>query len=309
MMESLIEKKELVAGYNCKRLDIFLTENIEKSRSFCSKLIEKGFVSVNGTVVLKAGSKINENDTIAVMIPEEKKPDLTPKNIDFEIIYENSDYVIINKPAGIVVHPAPGNFENTLVNGLLYKFSIETDNKDFRPGIVHRLDKDTSGLMIVTKHRSAKEKFSEMFKDREIIKKYKCLSIGNPEQKSFIIEQNIGRHPKDRKKMAVVEKGRYAKTSVLVLKRFKNEFISEVEIFTGRTHQIRVHMSYLQYPIIGDRMYGNKKSVNYPIDRQALHAYFLRFNCPFTHKELEFSIDYPDDMKKLISFLETDSLV
>lgn len=308
-MEDKIEKKEFVAGYNCKRLDIFLAENIEKSRSFCSKLIEGGYVAINGVVVLKSGTKIYERDKIVVSIPPEKKPDLSPRRIDFEIVYESKEYVIINKPAGVVVHPAPGNFENTLVNGLLYRFTIETDDKDFRPGIVHRLDKDTSGLMIVTKNRAAKEKFSEMFKNREIVKKYKCLSIGNPNRDSFTVETNIGRHPKNRKKMAVVDNGRNAKTSVLVLKRFKNEFLSEVEIFTGRTHQIRVHMSYLQYPIIGDPAYGNKKSVNYPIDRQALHAYFLKFQCPFTHKEIAISIDYPDDIKKLISYLEGDRML
>jgi len=303
-MHKIIDEYIFIAEIDCKRVDIFLSEQLSKTRSFCQKLIGLGLVKINGKVIEKSSVKVSAGDSIKVFIPEEEKPNLDPKEIDFEIVYEHDEYIVINKPANVVVHPAPGNFDNTLVNGLLYKFSFEVDEGDFRPGIVHRLDKDTSGLMIITKNYTAKEKFAYLFKSRDIEKKYKCVSWGKPKENSYKIENNIGRHKVNRKKMCVCEDGKYAKTDVFILERFKNEFLADIKIYTGRTHQIRVHMSSLGFPIIGDELYGNKISLNYPIKRQALHSYYLKFICPFDNNLREFEIEFPNDMAKLIKYLK-----
>lgn len=303
-MDKIIDEYAVLAENNCKRVDIFLSERLSKTRSFCQKLIELKLVKINGKLIEKSSVKVSAGDLINVLIPEEEKPNLEPKEIDFEIVYEHDEYIVINKPANVVVHPAPGNFDNTLVNGLLYKFTFEVEEGDFRPGIVHRLDKDTSGLMVITKNYKAKEKFASLFKNRDIEKKYKCVSLGKPKENFYKIENNIGRHKVNRKKMCVCEDGKYAKTEVLILDRFKNEFLADIKIYTGRTHQIRVHMAYLGFPIIGDDFYGDKNSLNYPIKRQALHSYLLKFNCPFDNKIREFEIDLPDDMAKLINHLK-----
>ncbi|WP_050742525.1 RluA family pseudouridine synthase [Deferribacter desulfuricans] len=287
------------------RIDTYLSEVIGKSRSFCSKIIKKGLVLVNNKTV-KPSYNVNLGDEILVKIPQEEKLDLKPANIPLNIIYENQYYLIINKPAGLCVHPAPGNFDNTLVNALLYHFQINDDN-DVRPGIVHRLDKDTSGLILVAKNRDVREKMSEMFKEREVDKKYLAICYGNPKWDEILVENSIGRHPVDRKKMAVVENGRYAKTKITVLKRYDNIFLADVKIYTGRTHQIRVHCSYLGCPIIGDKVYGNKLSNKIRFERQALHAYYLAFDCPFTKEKKIFEIDMSEDMKAFLGSLNTNS--
>ncbi|MBZ4643271.1 MAG: rRNA synthase [Deferribacteres bacterium] len=302
-MKKIVEELKLVADKDYKRADIFLSEKTGKTRSFCQKLVELELVSLNGKVLKKTSTKINQGDYLVVSILEEEKPNLEPKKIDFEIVFEHKEYLIINKPAGIVVHPAPGNYSNTLVNGLVYMFSFEINEGDFRPGIIHRLDKDTSGLMIVAKNYNAKERLSKLFKERDLEKRYICIAYGSPKENFYNIENHIGRHKINRKKMCVNEDGKFAKTDVFILKRFKNEFIADVKIYTGRTHQIRVHMSFLGFPIIGDEVYGNKFSLSYPIKRQALHSYYLKFICPFDNIEREVNIDLPEDMQNLIDCL------
>lgn len=303
-MADIVEEKFFIAEKPFKRLDIFLSEKTGKSRSYCGKIVEQGFVTVNEQINQKCSRKLGISDRVLVKFPKEEAFDLTPKKIDFDIIFEHEEYVIINKPAGVTVHPAAGNYSDTLVNGLLYKFEIELDNEDFRPGIVHRLDKNTSGLMIIAKNSNSKQKFSEMFSNRTIEKKYKAVSFGIPKQEFYRIENKIGRHPIDRKKMAVTEHGRIAKTDVLILERFKNEFLCEVSIYTGRTHQIRVHLSHLGFPVIGDETYGNKRSLNYPIKRQSLHACLLSFVCPFSMEKKIFEAELPEDINSLITFLK-----
>ncbi|MBC7196442.1 MAG: RluA family pseudouridine synthase, partial [Deferribacterales bacterium] len=187
-MYKIVEEYTFIVETDCKRVDIFLSEQLSKTRSFCQKLIDLGLIKINGKIVEKSSVKVITGDSINVLIPEEEKPNLEPKEIDFEIIYEHDEYIIINKPANVVVHPAPGNFDNTLVNGLLHKFSFEVDEGDFRPGIVHRLDKDTSGLMIITKNYIAKEKFADLFKNRDIEKKYKYVLWGKPKENTYKIE-------------------------------------------------------------------------------------------------------------------------
>ncbi|WP_423302494.1 RluA family pseudouridine synthase [Deferribacter thermophilus] len=294
----MIKEIELISDISDVRIDVYLSSVLEKSRNYCSKLIKEGLVLINNNVV-KPSYKIDLGDEILVKIPPEEKLDLKPANIPIEVVFENEFYVVINKPAGLCVHPAPGNTDNTLVNALLYHYNINDDN-DVRPGIVHRLDKDTSGLILIAKNRDVREKLSNLFKDRLIEKKYYAICYGNPKQDEFIVENNIGRHPVDRKKMAVVENGRYAKTKITVLKRYNKIFLADVKIFTGRTHQIRVHCSYLGYPIVGDSVYGSKLSSKIKFERQALHAYFLSFKCPFTDDHKVFEIDLPKDMISLL---------
>mgnify|MGYP005848627347 CR=1 FL=1 len=303
-MYEIVDERLFIADNFCKRLDIFLSEKTGKSRSYCSKLVNEGFVLLNEKISEKPSRKVEQFDRILVRFPREEAFDLTPKQIDFDVVYEHEEYVVINKPAGITVHPAAGNYSDTLVNGLLYKFDIEMGDEDVRPGIVHRLDKNTSGLMIIAKNSLAKQKFSELFSSRKIVKKYKAICYGKPKEDFYSVENKIGRHPVDRKKMAVTEKGRQAKTDVLIMERFKNEFLCEVTIHTGRTHQIRVHMLSLGFPIIGDDLYCNKKSLNYPIDRQSLHAFSLSFVCPFSLQEKIFEIELPEDILSLIAFLK-----
>ncbi|KAA0257881.1 RluA family pseudouridine synthase [Deferribacter autotrophicus] len=288
----------MVAEESKVRLDQYISGQIDRSRSFCTNLIKDGLVLVNGKKV-KPSYKININDIIIVKIPKEEPLDLKPADIPLNIIYENEYYIIINKQPGLCVHPAPGNKYNTLVNAIINKYQLD-DEDELRPGIIHRLDKDTSGLIIVAKNRVVKEKLSHLFKERMVEKKYYALCYGNPKWEHVIVENKIGRHPVDRKKMAVVENGRFAKSEIWVLKRWKDIFLADVKIYTGRTHQIRVHMSHLGFPLIGDTVYGNKLSKKIDFPRQALHSYYLSFQCPFEKRLVSFKIGFPDDMKSFI---------
>jgi 23S rRNA pseudouridine1911/1915/1917 synthase len=225
-------------------------------------------------------------------------PALTPQKIDFGIIYEDENMLVIDKPAGLTVHPAPGQPDGTLVNGLLYHCSIE-DSNDLRPGIVHRLDKDTSGLILAAKNRDAREKLASMFMERTVDKRYLAFCWGVPGTDHFIIEQSIGRHPVDRKRMTVREDGRYAKSEIFVKERFKNTFLAEIKIYTGRTHQIRVHMAHAGFPVLDDQVYGGKQNRGFKINRQALHSWKLAFKSPFAHKDFAFTAPLPNDMALL----------
>jgi len=293
---------ELTAEEDFGRLDAFIASHSDISRSFAEKLVTDGHVTVNGEAKQKK-YKVKKGDAIYIGIPKEEVPDLTPVKMDIDIIYDCEQYAVIDKPAGVTVHPAPGHAEDTIVNAMLAEFEI-TDENDLRPGIVHRLDKDTSGLMIVAKNREAREKLAKVFADREIDKRYLAVCWGKPKEDHFIIDEPIGRHHKDRKKMCVRPEGRNAKSEIRVLKRSDIGFLAEIRIYTGRTHQIRVHMSYAGYPIAGDEIYGNRQSLRLPIGRQALHSHRLSFVNPFTQETAEYESSLPSDMMELIKRLK-----
>ena len=293
---------ELFAEEDAGRLDAFIADNSDITRSFAEKLITEGLARVNGDVKPKK-YKVKKNDAVVVEVPKEEVPDLTPVKMDIPIISDTPYYAVIDKPAGITVHPAPGHTDDTVVNAMLAEFDI-TDENDLRPGIVHRLDKDTSGLMLVAKNREARERLSRVFADREIDKRYLAVCAGKPKIKHFMIEKPIGRHQKDRKKMCVREDGRFAKSEVTVLKQAEGCFLAEVRIYTGRTHQIRVHMADAGYPLAGDEVYGSRQSLAMPIGRQALHSWRLSFTDPFTNETAAFECDLPSDMRELIKRLK-----
>lgn len=274
-----------------------------ESRQRILELFELGLIKVNGKLIKKS-SKLMLGDIIEITFPKEEPTTLTPKNIAFETVYDTKDYAIINKPAGLTVHPAPGNYDNTLVHGLLYSFKIE-DSDESRPGIVHRLDKDTSGLLIIAKNERYKRLLSDLFLRREIKKKY--YAIMNKRENEEVawlerrVEVGISRDKVHRQRMMADPNGRNALTVFRKKSEFKNSILCDTEIFTGRTHQIRVHASYIHHPIVGDTLYRGRALHGF--NRQALHSYFLEFNEPDSNKLISISIDLPDDMKELLEKL------
>lgn len=281
-----------------KRLDAFVSEMAEDAtRSYIQKLIKDGFVNISGKKITKSGLKLKGNETVEVIFPEEKDLELVPQDIPIEIIYEDEAIAVINKGPDMVVHPAHGNYSGTLVNALLYRLDKLSDlNGDIRPGIVHRLDKDTSGIIVVAKTNEAHEKLAEMFKEKNLEKTYICIAKGIFKDKEERLENFIGRDPKERKRMAVVEEnGKKAISNYKVLDEGKNHSLVQVKIETGRTHQIRVHMKYLNHPILGDTTYGNSTD---GVKRQMLHAYRLKFIHPVTDKEMVVTAPVPDDFKQ-----------
>ncbi|MDR2870816.1 MAG: RluA family pseudouridine synthase [Deferribacteraceae bacterium] len=294
-----METITLTATIAASRTDNFLSMQTGKSRSQIAALIDAGLVLVNGKPARKAAT-VKLGDVFELSILPEPIPDISPREMPLDIIYNGKRYAIINKPAGIAVHPAPGHYDDSLVNGLLHAFQIEDNEAGFRPGIVHRLDKDTSGLLIIAKDRDAREIFSKLFQDRQIEKYYMAIAGGTPTFKETIIEAAIARDKKHRQRMAVSEDGRAAKTKVHVEKILKNAFLADIQLFTGRTHQIRVHMKHIKHPLAGDTLYGGK--IDFP--RQALHAYKLCFIDPFTEEKVEYSAALPKDMEELIERLK-----
>lgn len=283
-----------------KRLDQFLTVALTGgySRSMMQKAISRGLVLVNGHPQ-KSHYKTREGDTIKFTEPEAKKEGLVlPEDIPVEIVYQDQDIVVVNKPAGMVVHPAYGHPSGTLVNALLFKCGkLSSLGAPLRPGIIHRLDKDTSGLLVVAKTDKAYLSLVNQFKKRTVKKIYKAFVKGSVEHEQGIIDLPIGRHPRSRQKMAVTFlKSKTAQTKFNVLKRFKDYTLLEIALFTGRTHQIRVHMADIGNPILGDRTYGTA----YSIGRTALHAALLGFIHPSTGEYIEFESQMPEDMKKLL---------
>lgn len=307
-MENIKEIITVQANENDKgkRIDSFLNEVIEDAtRSYIQKIIDGGYVEITGKKNTKSGNKLKGTETIVVNLPEDETLDLIPEDIPLEIIYEDSDIVIINKAPNMVVHPAHGNYNGTLVNALLYHIKdLSTINGVIRPGIVHRLDKDTSGVIVVAKHDEAHTTLSDMFKEKTLEKTYVCIAKGIFKDKSGRIETLIGRDPRDRKKMAVVtENGKIAISNYEVLDESKNYSLVKVRIETGRTHQIRVHMKSLNHPILGDATYGNSTD---GIDRQMLHAYRLKFTHPISKKEMVVTAPIPEDFKRALKFAGLD---
>lgn len=269
-----------------KRLDLFLTEKLNESRSFITNHIKEGNILVNDTKV-KTGYSLKENDIISI---GELKIDTTvkPENIPLDIYYEDEYIMVVNKPSGMVVHPAPGNYSHTLVNALMYHTKQLSDvNGEFRPGIVHRIDKDTSGLLLISKTNEAHRLLAEDFKAHRIKRKYTALVSGIIETNKGKINAPIGRNSKDRKKMAVTdENAKTAITNFTVLERLKNATLLELILETGRTHQIRVHMSFINHPIINDSVYNKNVINDYG---QMLHAGYIGFTHPITKEFMEFS--------------------
>ncbi|MCS7233921.1 MAG: RluA family pseudouridine synthase [Synergistetes bacterium] len=284
-----------------KRLDKFLAEKLlEFSRSFIKDLIEEGKVKVNEKKS-EPSYKIKAGDEIKIEEFSPPQKELKPQDIALKTVYEDEDILIIDKPAGMAVHPAPGCEENTVVNALLNRYKDLPASSPERPGIIHRLDKDTSGLMIIAKSPLAYNKLSKDFAERKIDKKYLALLVGNLPIDEGVIDLPIGRDPFDRKKMKVTLGGREAITLFKVLKRYKNFTLVEVKIKTGRTHQIRVHFSYEGYPVAGDEIYGQGKISG--LERQFLHAYYLSFNHPRTMKTLIFRSPLPKDLRDFLRSL------
>lgn len=285
------------------RLDIYLSENIkDKSRSYIQNLIKGEKVLINGKI--KKGSyKLKLNDDIEVEIPENEKLNVEPENIPIDIVYEDSDVIVVNKPQGMVVHPAPGNYGGTLVNALLYHCTdLSGINGVLRPGIVHRIDKDTSGILVVAKNDMAHKKLAEQLKEHSMNRIYNALVEGVLKEDTGTIDKPLGRHPNQRIKMAVIKDGRRAVTHYRVLNRYKSNTLIECKLETGRTHQIRVHMAYIGHPIVGDPVYGYSKQ-RFKLEGQMLHAKKLGFIHPTTNKYIEFDSELPEYFKKVIEII------
>ena len=288
-----------------KRLDTYIPSvDTDITRTSAQRLIEDGNILVNGKNA-KVSYKIQENDKISVEIPEPKQIELKAQNIPIEIIYEDSDIIVVNKPKGMVVHPANGNPDGTLVNAIMAicKDSLSGIGGEIRPGIVHRIDKDTSGLLIVAKNDNAHVKMSEQIKNHEVKKTYIALVRGVFKENEATIDMPIGRSTSDRKKMAVNKNGKNAITHIKVLKRFDKYTLLKVNIETGRTHQIRVHLSHIGYPIVGDYTYSNGKNEFYVIG-QCLHAQKLEFKHPITQKDMCLEAELPQYFKDILDKLK-----
>lgn len=288
-----------------KRLDKALVDLLEdKSRAYILKCIEEEKVSVNGKIE-KPSYLLKENDLITYEPLEEKKLSLEGQNLNLEIVYEDEDVAVVNKPKGMVVHPAAGNYENTLVHGLLYELEdLSTINGVARPGIVHRIDKDTTGLLMIAKNDKASLSLTEQLKAHTCKRTYQALVYGTIQENKGKINAPIGRDQMDRKKMAVTKNGKEAITHFTVLKRFKDFTLVECALETGRTHQIRVHFSYIGHPLVGDKIYGRRKVIG--DEGQFLHAKTIGFLHPSTGKWMEFDSELPEYFKVFLKQLECE---
>ena len=285
-----------------KRIDVYIAEYKEElSRSRVQKLIENGLVTVNGKAV-KSNYKLRKGDILEVEIPDPEPLEIEAEDIPLDIIYEDKDVVIVNKPQGMVVHPAPGHYSGTLVNALMYhcKDDLSGINGQMRPGIVHRIDKDTSGVLMIAKSDAAHNSLAQQLAVHSITRKYYAVVCGNIKEDIGTVDKPIGRNPKDRKKMAVVQGGRRAVTHYRVLERFGGKYtLIEAQLETGRTHQIRVHMASLGHPLLGDTVYGSEKQP-FKLQGQVLHAKVLGFNHPSDGRYVEFESPLPEYFEKLL---------
>jgi 23S rRNA pseudouridine1911/1915/1917 synthase len=294
---------EVLADQAKRRLDLLLTDyalsnNLGLSRTNIQKLIHEGKVFVNSQLINKPHQKINSADQIQVILSEQVKVEFLPEEIPLEIVYEDKDLLVINKQTGLVVHPAPGNREHTLVNALLGRGTQLSDINKNRPGIVHRLDKETSGLLVVAKNNASHLNLVKQFSRHSIERKYIAIVSGRVEFDEDVIEAPIGRHPLKRKNMAVsfAANTKYAKTHYRTLKRSNDFSLLELKPFTGRTHQLRVHLAHLGHPILGDAKYGKNNSFT----RLALHAQEIGFIHPTTNKLMRFTSKIPSEFQEFI---------
>ena len=285
-----------------ERLDKYLSNNTELSRTLISKMIDEEYILVNGKKS-KSNYKVKLNDVISIDESFKQETNIEPEKIDLNIVYEDNDIIIINKPSGMVVHPGNGNYTGTLVNGLMYYTNNLSDlNGEVRPGIVHRIDKDTSGLIIVAKTNKSHEILSEYFQNKTIKREYIALIKGELKTNSATIDAPIGRSETDRKKMAVTSKNsKHAVTHLTVLKRYKGATLVKLKLETGRTHQIRVHMSYIGHPVYNDPVYTNDKCSEFG---QFLHSYKMELIHPTTKEEISFEAKLPDYFENHLKCLE-----
>ena len=291
-----------------KRLDLFITDNIEgKSRSYVQGLIDEKNVTVNGKVK-KSNYKLKLNDEIEIEIPEPIELKVEKENIPIDIVYEDNDVIIVNKDKDMVVHPAPGNYTGTLVNALMYHCNdLSGINGVLRPGIVHRIDKDTSGILVIAKNDNSHNELAKQFKDHSITRTYYALVEGKLKRDTGSIDAPIGRHPVDRIKMAVVKDGKRAVTHYEVIEKFNHYTLVKCNLETGRTHQIRVHMAHIGHPLVGDEIYGFKKQ-KFKLQGQVLHAKDLGFIHPTTKEYVEFSSKLPIYFENLLNNLRNTDL-
>ena len=285
-----------------QRIDRYLTEMLpEQSRSFFQKLIRDGFVMVNH-IIVKVNYRLKTGDVIEIDIPDAVPTEIVPENIPLDILYEDDDLLIVNKPKGMVVHPAVGHSTGTLVNAIMYhcQGNLSGINGEIRPGIVHRIDKDTTGSLIICKNDEAHRNIAEQIKEHSVTRRYVGVVAGTFSEESGTVEGAIGRHPNDRKRMTINEKnGKPAVTHYRVLQTLKGASFMEFELETGRTHQIRVHMASISHPLLGDTDYGNSKNP-YKLQGQALHARTIGFIHPTTGEYIEVSAPIPEYMTELV---------
>ena len=290
------------------RLDVFLADKLHKTRSAVLKAIEEGRVLVNGNAPQKAGVKLNVGDVVTTEVVEPKQISAAPQDIPVEILYEDDDIVVVNKPQGMVTHPASGSPDGTLVNALLYKVSdLSGINGEIRPGIVHRLDKDTSGVLVVAKNDNAHLSLSEQISSKKALRYYYAIVVGNIANEEGRIDKPIARSRKDRKQMAVSEDGRSAVTLYKVLERVKGYTLVECELRTGRTHQIRVHMKSIGHPVVGDPVYG--KTSKLAPHGQLLHAHKLVLFHPVSGEKMVFEAPVNEDFAAALSALGFQSKI
>jgi len=297
-----------------ERLDRFLADQLQLSRTSAARLVAAKLVSVGGDVA-RASRTLARGDTVSVDIPEHQPPrTLVPAAITLDVVHEDEHLAVINKPAGLVVHPAPGHWDDTLVNALVARGTTLAGGAEGRPGIVHRLDRDTSGLMVIAKTDLAHRKLGAMLAARRITRRYAALAWGHLDQSPLVIEAPLARHTKDRKRIAVHAEGRAARTDALVVARLAHMDLVQLTLHTGRTHQIRVHLAHVGHPVVGDPVYGSggsrrisgvqrveAEALERLAPRQALHAAWLKFRHPATQEPLEFRADWPADLAPLLS--------
>lgn len=293
-------KKEIIVNdlEESIRIDQYLAkiEDLDFTRAKLQRLISNDLILVNGKKI-KNSYKVVNGDVISIT-DEERVSDIKPEKMDIDIVYEDDDLLVVNKESGVVVHPAPGNYSHTLVNGLLYNRELSTINGSFRPGVVHRIDKDTSGLLLIAKNDRAHAFLADQLKNKTITRKYIALVSGVINHDTGQIDAPIGRDEKDRKKMCVTSNNsKEAITNFKVLDRYKNATLIECILKTGRTHQIRVHMKYINHPVVNDPVYGNKKSTSFG---QMLHAETIGFIHPTTKKYMEFSVKPPKEFEEIL---------
>ena len=293
-----------------KRLDVFVSERFSVTRSFAQNLIDDGHVLINFEVKSK-NYRIRQGDCVEANIPEPTELSAEAEDIELDVVYEDDDIIVVNKPSGMVVHPAPGNENKTLVNALLYhcKGTLSGINGVIRPGIVHRIDKDTSGLLVVAKNDEAHVFLSSLLKEHGIKRVYHAIVTGHLKESEGTIDAPIARHPTNRKKMAVVSGGREAITHYKTIEEFSGFTYAKMELETGRTHQIRVHMSHIGHPIMGDTVYGGgktpfEKAHKSLIDGQMLHAKELSFPHPRTKEVVHFECPLPENFEKILKILK-----
>jgi len=291
-----------------QRLDIFVSENIEEiSRSYIQNLISEELIKVNGKKI-KPNYRLKEGDLVEATIPDPRPLVIEAEDIPLEIIYEDSDLLVVNKPINMVVHPAAGNYSGTLVNALLFHCQdLSGINGKLRPGIVHRIDKDTTGLLMVAKNDISHQELARQLKEHTVDRAYLALVHGVVTEPGGIIDAPVGRHTTERKKMAVTLKNsKSAITKYMVKERFHDHSFIECRLETGRTHQIRVHMSYINHPLVGDSLYGYNKRSNLGFSGQALHAYLIGFEHPRTKERLQFQVDLPDNYQEVLNNLRKE---